>query len=213
MQRFLFLLFLLMLVSQSSWAASHAKRPVTHKKAAVHKTEQVPFSFLPPPIPNATLQRLQTPLTGRIVQQQATRPTSSTSLPKYTPIVLSPVSLESQRPVPEAHHSHSNRHAALHWFHSAQKTHSLPVDYPERSWVELLSVDQAKTLASSMTHTLSQQFSPETTTLLLAIPPKTQRNNPLPSLLNDELRKAGFALVTGHAQAANAQLIQSLASG
>lgn len=97
---------------------------------------------------------------------------------------------------------------AHHWFRFAPKTNRLSVDYPERSWVERLSVTQAQTLATSMTHTLSQQFPPETTTLLLAIPPKIQRKNPLPALLNDELRKAGFALVERHAQAANAQLIQ-----
>lgn len=209
MQRIIFLLLLLILASPSSWAASHAKRPVTHKKAPVHKTEQVPFSFLPPRLPNATLQHIQTPLTGRVVQQQANTSTLNQPIrPQYTQIFLVSPQPEAQKTVPIAARSRSSRHLALHWFQFAPKERALPVDYPERSWVEDLSLDQAKTLASAITQTVSQQIPPETTTLLLATTPKNQSKNPLPSLFNDELRKAGFALVERRSQAVNAQLIQ-----
>jgi hypothetical protein len=203
MPRFFFLLLMLFLLSPTSLAARHAKKPLHRKTAPVHQAAQVPFSFLPPRQPNTAVQRLQTPLTGRV---EVTLPVSPPHLPQYTQIFPSLIQPEMIRPIQATQPSRHSHRTAFHWGQSAPKIRK--ADYAERSWVEDINTEQAKVIATSITHYLSQQIPPESTTLLMAIPAKNQRKNPLTPVLNAELRKAGFALVDRRSQSVNVQMLQ-----
>lgn len=200
MQRLFFLLLLLGILCPGSWASTPTKHPFHRKTAPVRPHPQVPFSFIPPYQPSTALRQLKSPLTGRVVQTQPAMIPSQPVRPKYTQIFLTPAQLAALTPAPSVKPSPPpKRWTAWHWSH---------VDYAARSWVTPLNSEQAKTLASSITNFLVREMPPESTTLLLAIPSKSQAHNPLTEHLTENLRRAGFALVDRQQQASQAQLVR-----
>jgi len=187
-----------------TWAATPHK-PYHPKGMSKPKIGQPPFSFLPPHQPNATLSRLQATLTGRVVEHSSSPvPSSSATRPQYTQIFLNP------EPVQAVTNSTAQSQVIQHQKMKVQAVASQTanLDYSLRSWVTDITTDQAKALAIALSTDLAQQNTPETTTLLLAVPHKKQRRNPFTPAFNDALRKAGFALVETCSQAKNTQIIQ-----
>lgn len=200
MQRLFFLLLVLGILFPSSWAATPPKRPAHRNMAPVRPHPKVPFSFIPAYQPSMAIRQLQTPLTARVVQTQSTLTPSQPMRPKYTQIFLTPVQFAALTSTPSVKPSlPPRRWTAWHRPH---------VDYPARSWVTPLTSEQAKTLATSITSFLVDEMPPESTTLLLAIPPKSQALNPLTAQLTEKLRKAGFALVARQKQSPNTQILR-----
>jgi hypothetical protein len=78
----------------------------------------------------------------------------------------------------------------------------------EQSWVTELTEAQSSDLADSIAAFLARVVPAESTIVLLAPPPKQQRNNPFTSALGHSLRLRGFGLVEAREQAPDAKVLR-----
>lgn len=83
----------------------------------------------------------------------------------------------------------------------------------ERSWVSDINSAQSSRLAEEVAAFLSTQAPTQSTTLLLAPPPKAQAENPFTVALTDSLRKCGFGLADSKRQTSDAQVLRYQVSG
>lgn len=212
MPRLLSLLLILNLLLAAEVPSAQARKP--HQVAPAEKQAQQPrFSFLAPSLPNPTLARLTTPLTGRVVEQQfypstfAPR-TPAPVKPKYTQIFLTPAQLAALGLTPALPQAEAVKHQETERKAKRIAAKKARVDYKTRSWVGAIETDQAGPLAENIAQFLAEHFDPAETTLLLAIPPSKQRMNPFTPAFKASLRNLGFALADSRAQAPNARLLR-----
>jgi hypothetical protein len=193
------LLALPAVAAPSTVQKSHAKaikRTVATKKPRV----QQHYSFLPP----------AKPLVGMVVIQQRTLPPillPTPPLPEAKQTIDAAPKLNATIQLPPA----QPRKTAHFQFWKPWELFGLgqhPTGISERSWVSDVTPAQAAQLAQAIAGFAARQLPAESTSLLLAPPERGQIHNILTPLLQDQLRKSGFALVTSKSQDPKARICQ-----
>ncbi len=192
---FLFLISSLLtcFYSPASATTSHyGKAHTTYRKPAQRKMPpkvQQHYSFIQPRQPSELLQRLQSPLQGRAVQEQVSpEPTKST--PPVTPISESlPVATRLEKPVSKRLGLWERVKTRIRW------SHSLPERItPRHSWIEHLSDLETAYLSEIVAQGIQVQITSQKVTLVLADPPSVQlKSHFIPSLAY-ALQKRGYAI-------------------
>lgn len=169
---------------------THAAYRKSHKRKAPPKEQQY-FSFIPPKQPSALIEKLQTPLQGRIVQQQAS-PEPITGETLSTP-TLEPLSAPAQPQISEIKAMEREE------LRKKQRTFKANQPFPERitpqhSWIEHLPTSDAAPMSEIVAHWIQTQITRAQSTLVLADPPQDQlKSNFIPNL-SYALQKRGYAI-------------------
>lgn len=178
--------------SASAASAYHGKTHTVYRsnkgKVPLRKASpkvQQHFSFIPPKQPSAIIQKLQIPLQGRVVQQQAspgtlTKAPSSIPAKDTVPAILSPTI--SPVKVQEAGIKVKTKHSV------AEQVTS------QYSWIEHVSTSDTAFLSELIAHWIQTQISKPNATLALANPPQAQAKSNLVPSLAYALEKRGFII-------------------
>jgi hypothetical protein len=170
----------------------HGKAQTTYRKPAQRKTPpkvQSHYSFIPPKLPSETLQRLQAPLQGRVVQVQV-NPELTTSTSPATPIsVTLPVPTRLENPVSKGLGFGEPRKNRIRSSHSLSERIT-----PQNSWIVELPDSDIASLSEIVAQWIQTQIVSSQATLVLADPPSIQlKSHFIPSLAY-ALQKRGYAI-------------------
>jgi hypothetical protein len=173
------------------------KRKVSPPKASP-KVQQH-FSFIPPKQPSAVIQKLQAPLQGRVVQQQAS-PKTLTNAPSSFPAkdtvpallnpAISPVKVHGAGMKVKAKRSIAEQVTAQH------------------SWIEHVSTSDTAFLSELISHWIQTQISKPNATLVLADPPQAQAKSTLIPSLAYALEKRGYTIARKDANGPEAYTVR-----
>lgn len=183
------------------------------RRRELQRTQRIPHHSILSAKPVQANQTEATPLTGRIVHQKEIR-LQTTMLPPAMAPILAPQEVtepENQaRPnLPEAKNIASRQKAEYRFTTWLKQLtcHKKNLNTTELSWVSGVTDAQSAQLARSISAYVAELLPSNSTSLLLAPPPKAQKHNPLTQALTDTLQQAGFKLVESKSQAPNAHVL------
>jgi hypothetical protein len=178
--------------SASAASAQHGKTHAAYRsnkgKVPPRKTStkvQQHFSFISQKQPSAVIQKLQVPLQGRVVQQQASPETLTnppSSFPAKDTVSAPPHPAISPINVHEAGIKVKAKHSVAEQITS------------EHSWIEHISTSDIARLSELTAHWIQTQISKPNATLVLADPPQSQAKSTLIPSLAYVLEKRGYTI-------------------